>query len=154
MSRPTVVSDKVRARVCEKIADGETIRQICAADDMPSASTIYLALANDQAFSDQYARAREAQLIRWEDELVEIADDATNDWMKRQGEEDEDYWQLNGENIQRSKVRIDARKWIMSKRLPKKYGDRVEQVLGGDPDNPVIHRIERVIVNGAAEKPS
>lgn len=92
---------------------------------MPAASTIYLELSRNAAFSEQYARAREAQLERWEDELVEIADDGSNDWMEANKQDDAAY-KANGEHIQRSKVRIDTRKWLMAKRMPKKYGERVE----------------------------
>ena len=63
-----------------------------------------------------------------EDELLEIADDATNDWMEKRDRDGEAIgWMVNGEHIQRSRVRIDTRKWIMSKRAPKKYGDRVSR---------------------------
>lgn len=93
---------------------------------MPVASTIYLTLARDEAFSDQYAKARQAQITRWEDEIIEIADDASNDWMEREGKDGEGSgWAVNGEAIGRARLRVDSRKWIMSKRLPKVYGDKV-----------------------------
>ncbi len=127
--RPSAMTEKVKARLCEAIAEGFTVKQACAQDGMPAPSTIYLALANDADFSERYARAREAQLVRWEDELLEIADDGTNDWMQRQvGEEVVEV--VNHENIQRARLRADTRKWLMSKRMPQRYGDRLE--LGGE----------------------
>ena len=60
---------------------------------------------------------------RYAEEIIEIADDAKNDWMEREG-----FKTLNQEHIQRSRVRIDTRKWLMAKLMPKKYGDRVEVV--------------------------
>jgi hypothetical protein len=59
------------------------------------------------------------------DETLEIADDAQNDWMERNGADDVGY-QLNGENIQRSRLRIDARKWMAGKLRPKVYGEQQE----------------------------
>ena len=60
---------------------------------------------------------------------MEIADDASNDWMERRDQDSGEVvgWQLNGEHIQRSWVRIDTRKWLMSKRAPQRQGDRVQQ---------------------------
>jgi hypothetical protein len=57
------------------------------------------------------------------DELLEISDNGLNDWMERNGEGNVG-WLVNGEAIQRSKLRVDTRKWVASKLKPKKYGDR------------------------------
>ena len=59
------------------------------------------------------------------DENLEIADDGRNDWMERHGDE-EAGWVANGEHIQRSRLRIDTRKWMASKLAPKKYGDKLD----------------------------
>src|SRR5712664_1413950 len=84
MGRPTVMDSEIKEIICRRITDGESIRQIAASEDMPAASTIYLCAATDKDFSEQYARAREAQLVRWEDEIVEISDDGSNDWIERE----------------------------------------------------------------------
>ena len=60
----------------------------------------------------------------WADEILEIADDATNDWMGRQRRDGVTEIVLNRDHVERSKQRIDARKWLLSKALPKVYGDR------------------------------
>ena len=65
------------------------------------------------------------------DEILEIADNGANDWMERQGEKDAG-WQANGENLQRSRLRVDTRKWLLSKALPKFYGEKL--AIGGDKD--------------------
>lgn len=141
MARPKALDAGQMFEICERIAEGETVRQIANDEHMPSARTIYLTLATDAEFSHQYARAREAQLERWEDEILEIADDGTNDWMQRGHGDDDPVEVPNHEHISRSKVRIDARKWLMAKRLPKKYGDRVEhevnQTVRDITDEPV-----------------
>jgi hypothetical protein len=91
---------------------------------------VYRWLAADGGFRDRYVRAREAQADRFADEIIEIADDATNDWMeRRQGEETVRV--VDHEHIQRSRLRVDARKWLMAKLAPKKYGDSVALTGGG-----------------------
>lgn len=122
MSNPSGYSDELALRICERIVEGESLRAICREEGMPSQSMVFRWLEANQAFREQYARARDLQADTFADELTEIADNATNDWMERNGQEDKG-WQANGENIQRSRVRIDTRKWIASKLKPKKYGD-------------------------------
>lgn len=117
--------------ICERIADGESLRTICSDVDMPNKATVFRWLANDTALSDQYARAREAQADALFDEMLDIADNARNDWMERGGEDDAGY-SLNGEHIQRSKLRIDTRKWMAGKMRPKVYGDKIDVTSGGE----------------------
>jgi hypothetical protein len=126
------------AEVCSRVADGETIRQISRDEHMPHAATLYRALGKPSNFCDQYAIAKEAQLTRWEDELIEIADDGSNDWIKREGEAGRIEVLANGEHMQRSRLRVDTRKWVMSKRAPKKYGDRVTNEHTGKDGEPLI----------------
>lgn len=111
--------------ICERIADGESLRSICADEDMPNKATVFRWLADDTKLSDQYARARESQADALFDEILDIADNARNDWMARSGDDDGGYT-LNGEHIQRSKLRIDARKWMAGKMRPKVYGDKLD----------------------------
>jgi hypothetical protein len=109
---------------------------------------------NREGFSPKYTRAREIQAMSIADELLEIADDARNDWMQRPGRSDDDPgWQLNSEHVQRSRVRIDTRKWLLSKMLPKVYGDKTEvAVTGADrgPVQSVTCRTQRVRATHAA----
>lgn len=111
--------------ICERIAEGESLRDICKNADMPNKATVFRWLASNPALSDQYARARESQADALFDDILEIADNATNDWMERNGE-DGSGWSVNGDHIQRSKLRIDARKWMAGKLRPKVYGDKLE----------------------------
>lgn len=82
-------------------------------------------MSDADKFASQYGRAREIGYQRMADEIVEIADDATNDFMTRTNKDGDEYEAVNQEHIQRSKLRIDTRKWLMSKALPKIYGDKV-----------------------------
>ena len=89
-----------------------------------------------QGFLQQYIRAREAQADSLVDDILSIADDARNDWMKRNGENATGY-QENGEALRRSALRIDARKWLAGKMAPKKYGDKQTHEHAG-PDGGTI----------------
>ncbi|MCB9902399.1 MAG: hypothetical protein H6826_13735 [Planctomycetes bacterium] len=85
-------------------------------------SNIMQQLARDASFRELYEIARAQQAEVYFDEMIEIADDARNDWMEANGADDAG-WRANKENVQRSRLRIDTRKWMLSKMLPKKYGD-------------------------------
>jgi hypothetical protein len=119
---------------------------------MPDKATVFRWLRTFPEFRDQYARAKEESADALAEDMLEIADDGQNDWMERLGSEGQPVgWQVNGEHIQRSRVRIDTRKWLASKLKPKKYGDKL--AVGGDEDAAplkVVACIERVIVHANA----
>jgi hypothetical protein len=135
MARLSEFSPEIGDAICELIADGQSLRAICAPDAMPAKSTVFKWLRDNQSFSDQYARAKEAQAENFADELMEIADDASGDVS---GELE----MPNGVAVQRSKLRIDTRKWVMSKLLAKKYGDKLQHT-GGDGEGPVQFVVTR-----------
>lgn len=119
--RPTLYTVEIADRICAELAGGNSLAGICRAADMPSQATVHGWVTEDRdGFSERYTRAREVQALRWADELVEIADDGSNDTYTADGAE-----KVNHDHIQRSKLRVDTRKWLLSKMLPKIYGDRV-----------------------------
>ena len=122
MGRPSDFTQETADRICARLVEGESLRSICRDDDMPTASTVFLWVRTRPEFSEQYAHAREMQADLQFDEIVEICDDGRNDWMERHGGS----MALNKEAIQRSSLRVDTRKWRMSKMAPKKYADRLD----------------------------
>jgi hypothetical protein len=82
-------------------------------------------LENHDGLADRYARARETGWHAMAEETLEIADDGANDWMARNKPGDGGY-DHNGEHSQRSRLRVDTRKWLLSKVLPKVYGDKLD----------------------------
>ena len=91
---------------------------------MPDERTVRRwALDNKEGFAEKYSRAREIGYLSMADEMLEIADDGSNDWMLRQHAGNQSCT-ANGEHIQRSRLRLDTRKWLLSKALPKIYGDK------------------------------
>ena len=130
--RPRAYAAGLATLILERLADGESLRSICRDDGMPDRSTVYgWALDDVEGFSRQYARAREIQAHALADDVKDIADDGSNDWMER-NDPDNPGWVANGEHMQRSRLRFDARRWAASKILPKVYGERIEQAITGD----------------------
>src|SRR5690606_30733955 len=103
-------TSEIGEKICMRLMEGESLLSICKKKDMPSTSTVYKWLLEIPEFSDNYVRAREAQADRSADEIISIADDDTRDLIPYSGA------------IERSKLKVDARKWVASKLLPKKYG--------------------------------
>lgn len=124
MGRPSTFTQAIADEICERIAEGESLRAICAADDMPNKATVFKWLAADRAFSDQYARARECQADALADEVVYIADTpqiGTKSVSKATGLEI-----TEGDMIEHRRLQVDARKWMAGKLAPKKYGNKQE----------------------------
>lgn len=137
MARPSSFTQETADRICELLADGISLREVCRMDDMPGRSTVWRWIDADEAFRAQYARAKAEGLEAIAEDILDISDNAHNDWMRRNHGEDDPGWVANGESIQRAKLRVDSRKWLLSKLAAKKYGDR--QVIAGDPDAPLKH---------------
>lgn len=130
--RQSEFTQEMADTICTRLADGESLRSICADDQMPYKSVVMRWLSERPQFQDQYALAREAQADAIFDEILDIVDDGRNDWLERHGDDGEEAgWRVNGEHIQRAKLRVDARKWMASKLQPKKYGDKVTTTLEG-----------------------
>ena len=117
--------------ILERLADGETLNEICRTPGMPKPRTVRRWSLNNEEFAPLYARARELGYMAMADDLIEVASDGRNDWMARQmaGADDDDpskvAWQVNGEHVSRSRLRVDTMKWTLSKALPRIYGDKL-----------------------------
>lgn len=126
--RPSEFSQDVADRICEGIAEGKSLRAMLREDDsLPASSTIFKWLTQFESFAEQYARAREAQADALFDEILEIADDGRNDsYTDDDGNERTDH-----DVIARSRLRVDARKWMAGKLRPKKYGEKIQTEHSG-----------------------
>lgn len=131
--------------ICEAIATTPRgLDHICRArDDFPSARTVHTWLGRDAEFLQKYLRAREAQADLIFDECLEIADDKKPDFSF----DPERGLQVDGDHIQRCKLRIDTRMRMAGKLHPKKYGDKQTIEHEGNPDKPLVTKIERTIVD-------
>jgi hypothetical protein len=96
-------------------------------------ATVCRWLAEDATFVAAYNSARDQRADAIFEEMFAIADDGANDWMvKTYGDDQPAGWAFNGEHVQRSRLRIDTRKWALSRMNPKKYGDRVQTDHAGE----------------------
>ncbi len=129
MGRPTVVTVAAQLEICARIAEGESLNKTCSDPSLPSMSSVLRALHGGSAeFSDfrsRYAIARDALLDCYADEMVDIADDGTTDYVIKTGRNGHEYEAVDQEHIQRSRLRVHAREWILSKLRPEQYGDKV-----------------------------
>lgn len=130
VGRPTLYTEALADLICERVAI-HTLglqRIIAMYPDMPCEHTINLWRLKHPEFSLKYAQAKLFQAELLAEECLDIADDSRNDWMESlDPDEQGDGWKLNGDHINRCRLRIDTRKFFASKLLPKKYGKAAEE---------------------------
>lgn len=125
--RPTTFTEDLGREICIRLAGGESLRHICRDDHMPIHTTVLGWAFNDNlGFYDHYAQARQMQAEYWADEIVDISDDGSNDWYEKERKDGTVIKLPDQEYINRSKLRVDTRKWLMSKLYPKRWGDKID----------------------------
>lgn len=130
MGRPSDFSPEIANEICDRLAKGESLKSITGSDRddwMPSETTVRRWLAGEEEWNEefrrQYAHAREAQADTYFEEIVDIADEPVTESVE----------------VQRNRLRMDARKWVASKLAPKKYGDKLALTDGdGKPLQPAV----------------
>jgi hypothetical protein len=129
MARPSLYCIEIADEICERISEGESLRAVCRDDRMPNKATVFRWLIAHQEFSDQYACARDTQADVLADEIIDIADESMNDSFV----DENGITRTNQDAIARSRLRVDARKWVASKLKPKVYGEKssVETKIDG-----------------------
>jgi hypothetical protein len=115
--RPTKYTKELGIKICSRIAEGESVRSIIKDNEMPSSSTIFNWLLDEdkKQFLEHYEIARNVQAETMFEELLEIADETPH------------------EEINKARLRVDTRKWYLSKVLPKKFGDKMDLTSGNKP---------------------
>jgi hypothetical protein len=108
--------------ICWRMACGESLRAICRDPGMPPESTVrWWHIYDHEGFAAQYARAREAQADCWASEIVDRARAVPAD----------------AAHVAKARLEIDSVKWVASKLLPRKYGERVSAELTGAGGGPI-----------------
>ncbi len=143
--------------ILTRLIEGEGLNSICRDEHMPCRRTINAWIIKDEKLKAEYDTARELQADTHADQVLEIADDARNDYLVR-------YNSVTGqlehtfhkEHVQRSELRVKSRMWLAAKHRPRKYGDKTQVELGTDPSRPVqiIQRIELVAPAGMIPAPA
>ncbi len=123
VGRPTKYTENLADKICHAISNtSKGLSRICKENvDFPCRDTIHDWIKTNDVFSDKYTRAKQTQAEFLVDEILEISDYSAEDTVI------DDYGKVkpNNELINRSRLRVDTRKWIASKVLPKVYGDKV-----------------------------
>lgn len=137
IGRPSGYTQELADRICELLACGQSMRTVCKDEQLPSMQTVFSWLRKFPEFLEQYTRAKQEAADALVEEMIDICDDGTNDWMEVFDKDGECIgYKVNGEHVQRSRLRVETRKWIAAKLKPKLYGDKValdHGVQEGDP---------------------
>lgn len=124
--------EQIMKNISEK---GMSLRKACAKEGFKSVNSVYEYFDKDgevekKKRTEQYARACEIRQDFLFDEILDISDDSVDDLL---GVNEHGHRMENKEFVNRSKLRVDARKWALSKMNPKKYGDKVDLGVGDLP---------------------
>ena len=138
--RPTAFSKRVAAEICARLAEGRSLRDVCRDPDMPGRSTVFRWLGARADFAVDYARAREAAVDALAEDILDIADNGNADWIVKERKDGTPYAVANSEHIQRSRLRVDTRKWLMARLRPTTYGERAAK----ETDQPVTVQVVRL----------
>lgn len=141
MGRPSDYTEKMAVDICARLATGEPLVRICKDGGMPNVVTVYRWLAAHEDFRNMYARAREDQADTLADEIIAISDEyvkAQKTTKKANGDEEV----VTGDAVERSRLRVEARKWVAAKLKPRKYGDAMK-LEGAGPNGE--HMMQAVV---------
>lgn len=108
LGRPTLFTDELALEICERIANGRSLRSVCLDKDMPNVATVMRWIDKNSDFCEQYRRACEDRETTHFEEMLTIADEVLPETAE----------------VARAKLRIDTRKWVLARMNPKKYGDK------------------------------
>lgn len=132
MGRPSKYTPELFEAICQRIETGETLTDICRPEEMPNRSTVHDWIAAHD-LSQRFTRARDKGFDAIAESCFAIADDARNDWMERFDDDGAGVgWKLNGDHVQRSKLRIETRLKLLAKWDPKRYGEKIQTEHSGE----------------------
>lgn len=126
--RPSTYRPATAELICARLADGENLTSICKTPGMPRRQTVHQWRMKNPGFAASYARAREIGMESMSDDVLTIADDDTLDRID--GEP-------NHVAVQRARLQVDTRKFLMAKLAPHVYGDKVQHEHSGTVDHAV-----------------
>ena len=131
--RATLRTPEIETRIIEGLCDGVPLRELCRQDGMPNWRTVYDWISADEELAARIAHARDLGFDAIAEDILDIADDGTNDWVERKRKDGSVDTVMDSEHVQRSKLRIETRLKLLAKWAPKKYGDK-QQVEVGNKD--------------------
>jgi hypothetical protein len=131
-------TDELEDAICAAIAvTPKGLEEVCEENGFPNARSIYRHLVSSEQFSQKYARGREHQLQLLADQLVPLAD-KDRICQKRTIKADGSEEVVILDQVERTKLQIETRKWLLGKLAPKKYGDKLQQQITGEDGGPLV----------------
>jgi hypothetical protein len=124
MSQYDERKDQIIDDIVAGLSDGVPLRELCRREGMPSWRTVYSWMDADEGIATRVAQAREIGFEAIAEEILDIADDASNDWMERKRQNGTVDIVLDSDHVQRSKLRIETRLKLLACWNPKKYGTK------------------------------
>ena len=134
MSQKSTFNQEDADTICAALSEGHSLLSICEAMGLAYSTAVQWEKDNPEHAKNS-TRAREIGCHNLADQCIAIADDGRNDWIETTDGTGATLYKLNGEHIQRSKLRIETRMRLIGKWLPKVYGERT--TVAGDPDAPL-----------------
>ena len=131
--RPTSYSKALIAKVCRRVALGESLRSVSRDPKMPTMSTLFKWLSIHPEFTEQYRIAKEETANVFFEDMIDIADlEAGQPVLDKDGElvldaDGKPLMVIDSAAVNHARLRVDTRKWVLSRLMPKKYGDRITQ---------------------------
>ena len=136
--RPSLYTPELADEICRRLSEGETLRAICAEEGKPHATTVLEWVREDRdGISNRYARARELGFAAIGEEMMRIADEpvqAEKVTVKADGTTET----VTMDAVERSRLRVDTRKWLLTKWAPKLFGDRSALEVTGKDGAPLV----------------
>jgi len=138
--------------LCPLLESGMSLTAACyKVPDCPPSSQILDWISTDPALAEQYAHARELGYKMIADEILAISDEnytiIEEDILDEDGQPMLDdrgnrlqrtvKAPISNEALARNRLRVDSRKWMLSKMLPKVYGDKIQTEHVGKDGGPV-----------------
>lgn len=141
LGRPSVdPTPELIEEICTRVAEStKGLNELCRENPhFPSVRSLRKYIRESEEFSHKYAQAKLDQIDNLVEQILEIADDRSQDTLIKEDRDGNSYEVCNTEWINRCRVRIDTRKWLASKLAPKVYGDKLALTgKDGETLNPI-----------------
>lgn len=135
MARPSEYTQEKADKICEQLAQGISLRTVCASKDMPSAVTVFAWMRENDEFLKQYERAKAESSDALNEVILDLGDEA----ITKSQQVD---FKASNAVVSAYKLKADNLKWYMSKMKPKKYGDKLDLTTNGkDLPTPILANV-------------
>lgn len=137
-TQKAVYSPELATELLERIADGETLTEVCRDPWFPAVAAVLEWVEKRPDFAEGFTRARQQGFHAIAENVLTIADDGRNDWMEKETPRGDKYTVLNREHVERSKIRCDMRLRLLAKWDAKHYGDKIALTAGDGTSPPTF----------------